>query len=151
MGAVGVWMGTRFVATREAYAHDAYKERIAEIDEEGTIRTRCFTGKPCRVIKNDTTEAWEARELSDTIESFPRQVGVIVKWLGVDPYLAGRREGDVARGALAAGQSAGVIRDVPSAGDVLRRLVAETEAVLERLAPAPGARPASTSAGEAAR
>jgi len=70
MGAIGVWMGTRFVACQEAYAHDAYKQRIVEIDEEGTTRTRCFSGKPCRVIKNDTTEAWEAQELIEKIEPF---------------------------------------------------------------------------------
>ncbi|UCD57419.1 MAG: nitronate monooxygenase, partial [Candidatus Hydrogenedentota bacterium] len=55
MGAVGVWMGTRFVACKEAFAHVNYKNKIAEIDDEGTTRTRCFTGKPCRVIKNRTT------------------------------------------------------------------------------------------------
>ena len=49
------------------YAHDAYKQRIVEIDEEGTTRTRCFSGKPCRVIKNDTTEALEAQELIEKI------------------------------------------------------------------------------------
>jgi len=58
MGAVGIWMGTRFVASREAYAHVNYKDRITETDDEGTIRTRCFSGKPCRVIKNRTTAEW---------------------------------------------------------------------------------------------
>ncbi|MBI4831812.1 MAG: nitronate monooxygenase [Candidatus Lindowbacteria bacterium] len=54
-GAVGVWVGTRFVASKEAVGHMNYKNRIVEIDDEGTTRTRCFTGKPCRVIKNQTT------------------------------------------------------------------------------------------------
>ena len=114
MGAIGVWMGTRFVACQEAYAHDAYKQRIVEIDEEGTTRTRCFSGKPCRVIKNDTTEAWEAQELIEKIEPFPMQLGVIAKWLGADPYLAARREGKIEVGAMAAGQSSSLIHDVIS-------------------------------------
>jgi enoyl-[acyl-carrier protein] reductase II len=133
LGACGVWIGTRFVATREAYAHDAYKNRIVDIDDEGTIRTRCFSGKPCRVIKNDTTQAWEARELQDTILPFPRQLGVINEWLGEDPYLAARRQGKTDVGAMAAGQSSGLVHDVPSAGDIVRRLVEETDAALERL------------------
>ena len=137
MGAVGVWLGTRFVASREAYAHDAYKQRIVEIDAEGTTRTRCFSGKPCRVIKNDTTQAWEAPDLMAKIERFPRQFGVIGKWLGADPYIAARREGKIDIGAAAAGQSSGLIHDVISAGDVVRRLVVETEQAFARLERAP--------------
>ena len=82
LGCIGVWLGTRFVASAEAYAHPAYKERIVEIDEEGTTRTRCFSGKPCRVIKNDTTQAWEAPELIETIQQFPRPVRRDVRMAG---------------------------------------------------------------------
>ncbi|HAD24883.1 MAG TPA: nitronate monooxygenase, partial [Alphaproteobacteria bacterium] len=63
LGAIGVWLGTRFIATPEAWGHDNYKRRITEIDDEGTTRTRCFSGKPCRMIQNDTTKAWESPEL----------------------------------------------------------------------------------------
>jgi enoyl-[acyl-carrier protein] reductase II len=139
MGAIGVWLGTRFVACKEAYAHDAYKQRIVEIDEEGTTRTRCFSGKPCRVIKNDTTQAWEAQELIEQIEPFPMQLGVIARWLGADPYLAARREGKIEIGAMAAGQSSSLIHDVPSAAEVIRRLVDETGEALSRAAPSGGA------------
>jgi len=120
----------------ETYAHDAYKQRIVEIDEEGTTRTRCFSGKPCRVIKNDTTEAWEAQELIEKIERFPMQLGVIAKWLGADPYLVARREGKIEIGAMAAGQSSSLIHDVPSAAEVIRRLVDEAGEALSRAAPA---------------
>jgi enoyl-[acyl-carrier protein] reductase II len=133
MGGVGVWMGTRFVATREANGHDAYKNRIVEIDDEGTTITRCFSGKPCRVVKNQTTEAWENPELVATIKPFPQQFAVISKWLGFDPYTRGRYEGQTDVGALAAGQSSALIHDVPPAGDVVRRIVAEAERALVRL------------------
>lgn len=135
MGAVGVWMGTRFVASQEAYAHEHYKERIVEIDDEGTTVTRCFSGKPCRVIKNDTTQAWEARELADRIERFPRQMRVISEWLGEDPYIAARRKGRIDRGAMAAGQSSVLVHDLPPAGEIVARLVAETEAALAAVQP----------------
>lgn len=138
IGAIGVWMGTRFVASAEAYSHAAYKQRIVEIEDEGTIRTRCFSGKPCRVIKNDTTQAWEDPELASTIERFPRQFGVIAKWLGEDPYIAGRRQGKTDIGALAAGQSAALIHEVLPAGEIVRRIAAEAEAALARLVPRTG-------------
>ena len=147
MGGIGAWMGTRFIATHEAWGHENYKKRILEIDDEGTTRTRCFTGKPCRVIKNDTTESWEAAELQDQIVKFPRQFGVMAEWLGEDPYLAGRRDGKTDIGALAAGQSAGLIHDIQPAGDVLHRIAAEASEALERLVPAASGATASHAAG----
>ena len=133
MGAVGVWMGTRFVASEEADGHAAYKQRIVEIDDEGTTRTRCFSGKPCRVIKNQTTEAWEAPELQARIQRFPRQFGVVSEWLGEDPYQTGRFEGKTETGALAAGQSSALIHEVLPAGEIVRQIVQEAESALDRL------------------
>jgi enoyl-[acyl-carrier protein] reductase II len=135
MGAVGVWMGTRFVASQEAHGHEKYKQRIAEIDDEGTIRTRCFSGKPARMIRNQTTEAWESADLQARIRPFPKQFGVIHEWLGEDPYTTGRFEGKTETGALAAGQSAGVVHDVRPVREIMGSLVEETNAALERLAP----------------
>ena len=50
LGAVGVWLGTRFIATPEAHGHVNYKNRIVALDEEGTVVTRAASGKPCRLI-----------------------------------------------------------------------------------------------------
>lgn len=134
MGAVGVWMGTRFVASEEAFGHEKYKRRITEIDDEGTIRTKCFSGKPCRMIRNETTQAWESADLQARIRPFPRQFRVMKEWLGEDPYTTGRFDGKVDTGALAAGQSSAVIREVLPAREILRGLIEETEAALGALA-----------------
>jgi enoyl-[acyl-carrier protein] reductase II len=136
IGAVGAWIGTRFVASSESFGHDRYKERIVEIDDEGTTVTRCFSGKPCRVIKNRTTEAWEAPELVARIKPFPQQFSVIAEWLGEDPYLAGRRAGKVDVGALAAGQSSALVHDVRRAGDIVRAIAEEASACLARISQA---------------
>ncbi len=133
MGGVGAWLGTRFVASREAFGHDAYKRRIVEIDDEGTTVTRCFSGKPCRVVRNQTTEAWESPELQAKIRPFPQQFRVVAEWLGADPYTEGRYEGKTDVGALAAGQSAAVIDAVLPAGEIVRRLAEEASAALERI------------------
>ena len=133
MGAVGVWMGTRFVASREAFGHEKYKARIVEIDDEGTIRTRCFSGKPARMIRNPVTEAWEKPELQALIEPFPQQFRVMQDWLGEDPYVSGRFEGKVERGALAAGQSSALVHDVLPAAEIVRNVVAEAERALAKL------------------
>ncbi|MBI4595173.1 MAG: nitronate monooxygenase [Candidatus Tectomicrobia bacterium] len=126
LGACGVWMGTRFVATKEAFCHINYKNRIAEIDEEGTVITRCYTGKPCRVIKNSFTEEWKNRE--SEILPYPLQQMKI----GMDVWASGRREGKIDVGSCAAGQISGMIRDVVSAAEVISQLMSEAEQVLEK-------------------
>ena len=52
LGADGVWVGTRFIATPEARAVPGYKERSWRSDEDGTVITRAYTGKTCRVVRN---------------------------------------------------------------------------------------------------
>src|SRR5580692_9497444 len=52
LGAQGVWIGTRFIASTEAHAGGIYKQVIVDADDEDTIVTRCYSGKPMRVHKN---------------------------------------------------------------------------------------------------
>ena len=61
-GAQGVWMGTRFIATAEARAHENYKHKIARTNTAGTIVTRAHSGKTCRLIRNAFTDSWAGRE-----------------------------------------------------------------------------------------
>ncbi|MFQ5697246.1 MAG: NAD(P)H-dependent flavin oxidoreductase [Myxococcota bacterium] len=133
LGAVGVWMGTRFVASREATGHAGYKQAIVRADDEATIRTRCFSGKPARMLRNRVTAAWEDPELQARIQRFPRQFRVMQEWLGEDPYIAGRFEGKTDVGALAAGQSSAVIREVLPAREIVRAIVSEASRELDRL------------------
>jgi enoyl-[acyl-carrier protein] reductase II len=133
MGAVGVWLGTRFVASKEAYAHMNYKEKIAEIDDEGTTRTRCFTGKPCRVIKNKTTAEWEGRDAD--VDPFPIQIATISEYIGENVYESSRLHGRIEIGSCAAGQSSALIHEVKSAGDIVNDIISEADEILNRLAP----------------
>jgi enoyl-[acyl-carrier protein] reductase II len=127
LGAVGIWIGTRFIATPEAYCHENYKQKVVQIGEEGTIVTRAATGKPCRLIRNTFTREWEKREAE--ILPFPLQAARV----GRAASIRAREEGDIEHGNAPCGQSAGLIRDVVPAAEVMRRLVAEAEAALARL------------------
>ncbi len=135
MGGQGVWCGTRFIATPEAWGHDNYKNAVVQIDDEGTIRTRCFSGKPCRMYANRTTAAWESAELQAKIEPFPLQMRAVTGWLGKDPYMAGRRDGEIEIGACAMGQSAAVIDAVTPAADVVLQIMDQASRALDRVAP----------------
>jgi enoyl-[acyl-carrier protein] reductase II len=119
LGAEGIWMGTRFVASVEAYAHVNYKNKIVEIDEEGTTITRCHSGKPCRLIRNRFTDSWVGRE--SEILPFPLQSMRI----GFKLAEKARYEGKVEEGGLACGQSAGMIDSVKPAGQIVRDVMAE--------------------------
>lgn len=124
LGAQGVWMGTRFIASREARGHDNYKNRIVEIDEDGTVVSRGHSGKPNRMIRNAFTRAWEGRERE--IKPYPRQMIEV----GNPASQRGRIEGDVEHGVLPAGQGAGLIHAVPPAGEIVRQIMEEARAVL---------------------
>jgi enoyl-[acyl-carrier protein] reductase II len=128
LGAVGIWIGTRFIATPEAYCHDNYKKKVVAIDEEGTVVTRAASGKPCRLIRNNFTREWEGRE--PEIQPFPIQAARV----GRAAALRARELGDIDNGNAPCGQSAGLIRGIVPARAVVEALVAEAEAVLARLA-----------------
>jgi len=128
LGAVGVWMGTRFIATIEARGHDNYKRRITEIDEDGTVVTRAHSGKPNRMIRNEFTQSWQGRE--GDIKPYPLQL----KEVGEAASHRGRIAGDVAHGVLPCGQSAALIDRVAGAGDVVESIAREAAGILSRLA-----------------
>ena len=132
LGAVGVWMGTRFIASQEAHAGQMYRDVILAATDEATVRTRAYSGKPMRVKKNPYIEDWEGRP--GDIQPFPQQA-MISHREGVMGGIGGQVEGlDEDRSAFAMGQSAGGIHDVPSAGDIVRRIMAEAEVALDHAA-----------------
>jgi len=124
LGAQGVWMGTRFIATEEARGHINYKKKIVEIDESGTVVTRAHSGKPNRMIRNQFTDSWAGRE--HEIKPFPQQF----KEVGEPGSIRGRVEGDTETGVLPAGQGAGLIDAIPPAAHVVESIIAEARAIL---------------------
>jgi enoyl-[acyl-carrier protein] reductase II len=134
LGADGVWVGTRFIATPEARTIPGYQDRLLESREDGTIISRAFSGKTMRVIKNETTDRYEADPT--LLRGFPDQLmaslsdgtfhlGGDLTTPGVDPH----REG------YPAGQAVGGIHDIVAAGDIVRQMVFDAEGILARLAP----------------
>ena len=132
LGAQGVWMGTRFIASQEAHAGDLYRQAVVEAADEDTIRTRCYSGKPMRVKKNPYVDDWESRPAD--IQPFPQQAMVSVR-NGAMGGIGGQIDGlDPEKSCFAMGQSAGGVRDVLPAGEIVTRLVAEAETALAKAA-----------------
>ena len=131
LGAQGVWMGTRFIASTEAHAGDLYKQVILEADDTDTIVTRCYSGKPMRVYHNPYVADWETRP--GEIQPFPMQA-MLSRQNRVMGGIGGQIDGlDRERSCFAMGQGAGGIKDVLSCREIVERIMAEAEAVLGRL------------------
>ena len=132
LGAAGVWIGTRFIATPEARAVPGYKDRLIAGSEDGTMITRAYTGKTCRVVRTSYAEEFELSGVRP--EPFPGQV-IRSMTDGVN-HLGGDEatpDVDPEREFRPAGQAMGAIDALVPAGDLVRSIVDEAEAILSRL------------------
>jgi len=132
LGATGVWMGTRFIASTEAHAGEMYRQTIVESSDEDTVRTRCYSGKPMRVRKNPYVADWETRP--GDIQAFPMQA-MLSSRTGVMGGIGGQIEGlDADKSCFAMGQSAGGVHDILPAGEIVARIMAEAETAIDKVA-----------------
>jgi len=132
LGADGIWVGTRFIATPEARSVVGFKEGILAAKEDGTIVSRAFSGKTMRVLNFKTTEFYEQHP--EELQPFPAQLGKSYSnhtfhlggdetSKGVDPELEG----------YPAGQAVGAIDELVPAAEIVARFVAEAEQDLARI------------------
>ena len=137
LGADGVWVGTRFIATPEARAVRGYKEALLATGEDGTVVSRAYSGKTMRVVRNEYTAYFEQHP--DELQPFPVQLGRSsgdgAFHLGDGPDDQGV---DPSRECYPAGQGIGAIEELVPAGALVLRFVELAEDVLGRL----GAEPA---------
>ena len=124
LGAHGVQIGTRFIGAEESGAHAAYKQAIFESDEESTVITRSFSGRPARGIKNRFIKEFEEAGIEPL--PFPSQ-NTITK----DIRAAAAKADDPEFMSLWAGQSTrSLIKQMPAA-DIVRTIVEEAKKILE--------------------
>jgi enoyl-[acyl-carrier protein] reductase II len=132
LGADGVWIGTRFIATPEARAVKGYKETLISIPEDGTIVSRSFTGKTCRVVRNEWTNHFE--EHPEELKPFPAQAMASAQ-AGVNHLGApDGTEVDVDREFMPAGQGVGAITGLVAAAQLVEEMMTEAERTIDRLA-----------------
>jgi enoyl-[acyl-carrier protein] reductase II len=145
LGADGVWVGTRLVASVEAFAHDSYKRRLVEADGTETCLTSIFGPEmahfnPMRVIENRVVREFSGHE--DLIPKSTESEPVIGKTSLLGQEMTLRRfsnfvpmpttEGDLEEMPLLAGQGIGLIRDIKPAGEIVHEMMTEAAAVLSR-------------------
>lgn len=130
LGAEGVLLGTRFLATPEAPLPDAYKEAICRSDGHDTLLTelpdviagQVWPGAFARTLRTAFIQEWLGREG----EVRQRRAELLQR------IQRAREQGDVANGSLLIGQDAGLIDSVEPAGQIVQRIVREAEDILSR-------------------
>jgi len=133
LGATGVLMGTRFYATQEAAGENSAKSRICAANGDDTLRSIVFdisrrnvwpgpfTG---RCLRNEHLDRWYGREV-ELMQRIDEEA---------TRYMSARSEGNFDIAAVIAGESAGLVRDVAPARDVIERVVRDASAVLKNMA-----------------
>ncbi|HEY3796717.1 MAG TPA: nitronate monooxygenase [Caulobacteraceae bacterium] len=126
LGAEGVNMGTRFMATQEAKIHHNVKQAIVDNTERDTILTNRTLKNTSRVARNAISEevARIQQDTSKTIEDVRELVS------GVRGRTNVMQGGDINGGIWSAGQSQGLIHDIPTCAELVKRIVGETESII---------------------
>jgi len=127
LGAEGVNMGTRFMATKECPIHDKAKQTMLESPENSTVLVMMSLGNPSRVLRTPWTEKiLEMEQKGATLEELA-------------PYISGQagqggwQAGNLEQGMFPVGQVVGRISDVPSVADTIKMIVEEAVEVKEKI------------------
>ena len=129
LGADGVLLGTRMLATEESPLHPNMKQAIVDSDGHDTVLTeipdiatgRVWPGAMARAQRNKFIERWAGREWA--LRQRYREVGKAA--------LEARRAGDVNNAPLLFGQDAGLIDSIRPAGEIIESMVAEAEEIIK--------------------
>ena len=128
MGAQGVWTGSLWLTVAEAEATPPQKEALLHATSHDTVRSRSFTGKPCRMLRNEWTEAWEKPEN-------PKPLGMPLQWMvTADAVSRGHRYANKAK-AIAfnpVGQVVGMMNEEKPVREVIVELVEQYLEAVER-------------------
>jgi enoyl-[acyl-carrier protein] reductase II len=129
LGADGVWIGTRFIATPEAHGVTGYKDALIRTAEDGTTISRAYSGKTMRVVRNTYTAFYEQHP--EKLEPFPAQLGRSVEDGAF--HLGGGEdtpEVDPDRECYPTGQGVGAIQTLIPAASLVAQIVDQAEQVL---------------------
>ncbi|MBD3208691.1 MAG: enoyl-[acyl-carrier-protein] reductase FabK [Candidatus Nealsonbacteria bacterium] len=125
LGADGIQMGTRFLASKECQAHDNYKKAILEASDEDVIVVGRFTGYPVRAIRNKLTEKMEKFEKQNP---FPEEIRA-------DRFSSSKIEsGNIDYAPLLCGLSAGGISDIKTCKEIVEGTMEEAIKIIKEKA-----------------
>jgi NAD(P)H-dependent flavin oxidoreductase YrpB (nitropropane dioxygenase family) len=129
MGCQGAWSGSQWLMVEEAHVTPQQQETYIAAGSRDTVRSRSFTGKPCRMLRNDWTEAWEQPDAPDPL---PMPLQYMVSGMAVAAtHRYPDKSKDVAFNPV--GQVVGQFTKVEKSAQVVQRLVEEYLEAVEHL------------------
>ena len=131
MGASGVWMGSLWLNSAEASAEPGQRESYMSATSEDTLRSRSWTGKTCRMLKNEWTEAWDREDTPDPLP-MPLQGYLTFDAVRRTHKYAG--SGECQKVAFnPVGQVVGQINEIESCRDIVFRLLTQYSDALDHV------------------
>ncbi|WP_456060942.1 enoyl-[acyl-carrier-protein] reductase FabK [Anaerosinus massiliensis] len=116
LGAQGVQIGSRFVASEECIAHENYKKAVLKAKDRSTVITGVSTGHPVRVIANKLTREYLELEKKGTpVEELEK--------LGAGKLHLATHKGDIENGSIMIGQISGLLNEIKSVDTIMQELV----------------------------
>ncbi len=126
LGAQGVQIGTRFVASAECIAHENYKNAVLKAKERSTVVTGVSTGHPVRVISNKLTrEYFDMEKRGASIEELDR--------LGAGKLRSAVIDGDIEYGSVMIGQIAGMVNEIKPVKDIIHDMIRDIPRVMDSM------------------
>ena len=126
LGASGIQMGTRFLATKECHVHQNWKDMVIKASDRDTVVTGRPTGHPVRVLKNRLAKMFlELEEKCAPVAEYEK--------LGTGKLKAASVDGDVEMGSLMSGQIAGLIKEEKTVKEVIEEIVSQTEDFIKNM------------------
>lgn len=125
LGADGIQMGTRFIATKECKVHENYKKRILEATPDDITVALRFTNHPIRVIKNKLSDIWQKLEEKG---AFPEEIKA--ERIAGSLFLSGNTENS----PLLSGLSAAGISEIKTCREIIEAIIQEARETIKELA-----------------
>jgi len=126
LGAKGVQIGTRFIASVECQASENYKQVIIKAKDRDTVVTGLTTGHPVRIIRNKLAREFEKLEKQEaSIEELEK--------LGSGKLRLAVVDGDVENGSVMAGQVAGLVKEIKPVKEIISDIIKQAKATLDNL------------------
>jgi NAD(P)H-dependent flavin oxidoreductase YrpB (nitropropane dioxygenase family) len=122
LGAAGVWVGTRFVASEESGASRLHKEAVVGAQYGETLRTLVVSGRPLRMLPNDYVKEWESR---------PADI-LALTGKGVVPMMNDLENDKDIDMPFLMGDVSAIVKEIKPAGDIVREMVQQAVAVVKQ-------------------
>ena len=124
LGAKGIQMGTRFMASEECSINNAVKQKLINSKDRDTMVTGRSTGHPCRVLKNKLSKELDILDREGKLEEFEEQ--------GAGTLRRAMVEGDIETGSLMAGQISGLISEIQPVKKIIEDTIEQCASVLSK-------------------